>query len=610
MHVLVTAPRRAIAAAACVVLAVLTAPVATADTPAPPTGVQLVAHAGSSANAPENTLVAFDRAVAEHADRISIDVGLTRDGVPVVLHDSTLKRTTDARTKFPSRAPWSVGSFTLAEVKTLDAGSWFVGGAFTGTAVPTLDETLTELSSSPVGLTIEIKNPASHGGVAGIGDAVMKVLGEHQEWASQTHDVAPRAIIESFDWTFLDDLHNAYPDQPLMLVGTVANSDVQQHPYVPEVDAAWSLVDHDTVAAMQATGVRVGVWTPDTAAELTTVLALGVELVTTNQVERLRDLLASTGRTWSGIQWPGTSPVSLTLDAPSTGGASTHVPLTARALDGDGHVIPWQVVDLQQLEGRVWRTIAKSATGSRGVVSMRPRLPDAPTSWRVVAPGLASTARVVVPRATVVASPPRAPQPRLRLPAQSRTGPAGARAVVTPLSAARWSATLGTSRAAGCPVGRSDLRSVTSSYWGFDGYRHRGTVVVSAHSAHRLARVLTRLYERQLPIRALRRVEDLGSYRSATTRALASDATFGFTCHRMPQDTTRFGSHSRGRVVTLNPWENPTKVRTGGSPDSWWLNRSLPGVHTRASAVVRAFAAEGFTWAGGRGRYGDFRDVR
>jgi hypothetical protein len=164
----------------------------------------------------------------------------------------------------------------------------------------------------------------------------------------------------------------------------------------------------------------------------------------------------------------------------------------------------------------------------------------------------------------------------------------------------------------GCPVGRSGLRTLRVSYWGFDGYRHRGELVVSRGSASQLARVFTRLYAQRQPVRSLRRVETLGGWSTAVGSTLRAGASFGFACQRVPGDTRRVGSHARGTVVSLNPWENPARVGTQVVPDTWWLSRSrsLPYVHRSGDAVARAFAAEGFAWNGRSGRNAEFRDVR
>jgi glycerophosphoryl diester phosphodiesterase len=77
----------------------------------------LIAHRGFSSSAPENTIAAFDLAIDEGFDNIELDAHLSADGVPVVIHDDTLDRTTNGS--------GPVSSLTLAELRDLDAGAWF-----------------------------------------------------------------------------------------------------------------------------------------------------------------------------------------------------------------------------------------------------------------------------------------------------------------------------------------------------------------------------------------------------------------------------------------------------------------------------------------------------
>ena len=90
----------------------------------------IVAHRGDSIRAPENTLEAGRLAWQAGAAAWEIDVQLTRDNVPVVLHDESLLRTTDVAARFPDdprgRAGFRVGDFDYDEIRKLDAGSWFV----------------------------------------------------------------------------------------------------------------------------------------------------------------------------------------------------------------------------------------------------------------------------------------------------------------------------------------------------------------------------------------------------------------------------------------------------------------------------------------------------
>ena len=96
-------------------------------------GVIVVAHRGSVHLAPENTLAAIEKAIEQGADLIEIDIRQTRDGHLVLMHDATVDRTTDGSGR--------VAEMTLAQIKRLDAGSWFAA-RFAGERVPTLAEAL------------------------------------------------------------------------------------------------------------------------------------------------------------------------------------------------------------------------------------------------------------------------------------------------------------------------------------------------------------------------------------------------------------------------------------------------------------------------------------
>ena len=86
----------------------------------------IAAHRGASGYAPENTLPAFEKGFRMGAQLFELDVHLTKDGVPIVVHDDNLIRCSDVKTKFPNRAPFWVSDFTLEEIRQLDAGSWYV----------------------------------------------------------------------------------------------------------------------------------------------------------------------------------------------------------------------------------------------------------------------------------------------------------------------------------------------------------------------------------------------------------------------------------------------------------------------------------------------------
>ncbi len=575
-------------------------------------GVMLVAHRGAVDHAPESTLAALDQAVADRSDRVSIDVHLTRDGVPVVIHDGDLRRTTDAEQVFPGRSPWTVSDFTLAEIKTLDAGSWYGAGGYTGSRVLTLDEVLTELAASPVTLMVEAKTPSLHGGVPGIGAAIKAVLDAHPDWSGATPAGTPRVVLESFEWDFLDGMHATYPQLPLVLLGNVKPGDLADRPWATEVDVRHTALTPETVAAAHQAGVPVGTWTPNAAADLQRALDLGADRVTTDQTDLLRTMLRDQGRTWTGTAWPAVpATAAVDVSAPSSAPVGGRVPVTAHPRTATGAPLPWRSVTFQARNAGVWRTVGANATDAHGNATLS--LPVGETMRvRAVSGGRTSAARAVAAVIAPVVLPAGAPRPSVRLAAQAAPTTNGADPRISTVPAGIWRSMTGRSWRKGCPVGRAGLRTLQVSYWGFDGHRHRGTLVVARGSATQLARAFTRLYAQRLPVRSLRRLETMGGWSTAVSRALRADAGFGYACQRVPGDRTRHGTHAYGTRVTIDPWENPTRAGRRGTPDTWWLSRSrsLSYVHAASNPVVRAFAAEGFAWNGRYGRFADFRDVR
>ena len=149
----------------------------TTQTPSSPKKPLLVAHRGASGYAPEHTLAAYKLAIEQGADFVEQDLQVTKDGVLICLHDPDLERTTNVAEAFPDRATlrdplatgtpkkgWYAVDFTLAEIKRLDAGSWFnranpfaASPAYVGLRVPTIEETI-KLVGKRAGLYIELKH--------------------------------------------------------------------------------------------------------------------------------------------------------------------------------------------------------------------------------------------------------------------------------------------------------------------------------------------------------------------------------------------------------------------------------------------------------------------
>ncbi|MFI5455645.1 MAG: glycerophosphodiester phosphodiesterase [Isosphaerales bacterium] len=179
----------------------------------------ILAHRGDSFRAPENTLEAARLAWQAGADAWELDVQLTRDGVPIVLHDQSLLRTTDVARRFASdprgQNGFRVSDFDFDEVKTLDAGSWFVAkdggprsahsfGTFNRlepawiehyrsgrVIIPTLAEALTLTKQQDWLVNVEIKSFPE--GPVGLVERVLEVV--------EQLEIAARVLISSFDHT-------------------------------------------------------------------------------------------------------------------------------------------------------------------------------------------------------------------------------------------------------------------------------------------------------------------------------------------------------------------------------------------------------------------------
>ena len=133
----------------------------------------VVAHRGASAYAPEHTIAAYRLAMEMGADYVEQDLAVTKDGVLICLHDASLERTTNVEELFPDRVStqtiegktrkaWLANDFTLAEIKRLDAGSWF-DRKFAGERIPTFDEAVA-LIKGRAGMFPELKTPEIYAG--------------------------------------------------------------------------------------------------------------------------------------------------------------------------------------------------------------------------------------------------------------------------------------------------------------------------------------------------------------------------------------------------------------------------------------------------------------
>jgi hypothetical protein len=268
-----------------------------------------------------------------------------------------------------------------------------------------------------------------------------------------------------------------------------------------------------------------------------------------------------------------------------------------------------------------WRPV-KAQRLRAGAASFRVR-PRVDTSYRVTARGRwwysaprPDRERIDnIPPGRVIRMPPGAPRPSVKLPDQQRAVGGGLNPRIRRIGGRVWRQMTGRSWHRGCPVGRSRLRMIDMNYWGFDGYRHRGELVVNRDVALPAVRAFREIYQERQPIRAMYRVDRFGwskRLRGANDfRSMKADNTSAFNCRRVVGSPGRQSPHSYGRSIDLNPWENPYVTRRGVYPNRWWLPRDRPGpmVHrSRSHPVVRAFRRQGFVWGGSYSDFHHFQD--
>ncbi|MEU1292982.1 glycerophosphodiester phosphodiesterase family protein [Streptomyces sp. NPDC005840] len=262
------------------------------DPPRAVVGPQVLAHRGASAYAPENTLPAVDRAARLGATWVENDVQRTKDGQLVVIHDDTLRRTTDARRVFPDRAPWKVRDFTAAEIARLDAGSWF-GASFAGTRVPTLAGYLREVERNHQSLLLEIKNPELYPGVE---RQIVKSLAD-QGWLDARH-LDRRLVVQSFDVDSLRTVHALAPGLRTAYLGRPATAELPAYAsFTDGINPSYGSISTAYVSAAHGfTGphgrpLSVFTWTVNDADTTRRAVALGVDGIITNKPDVVRAAL-------------------------------------------------------------------------------------------------------------------------------------------------------------------------------------------------------------------------------------------------------------------------------------------------------------------------------
>jgi glycerophosphoryl diester phosphodiesterase len=246
----------------------------------------IIAHRGASAVAPENTLAAFQRAIDDGADGLEFDVRITKDGVPIVFHDSTIKRMT--------RREGRTSAFTAAELQTLDLGAWFnerhpsrADEKFSGETVPALERLFSILKGYGGRLYLEMKGSPAE--VSTLAEAVVKII-------KQT-DFLPQLVVKSFKLEAIEKIKKLFPEvctaalfAPRVMTILRKQSRLIERARefaADELSLHYSLATKKLVEKATAAGMPTTIWTADHPIWVRRAAEIGIRAIITNNPARL-----------------------------------------------------------------------------------------------------------------------------------------------------------------------------------------------------------------------------------------------------------------------------------------------------------------------------------
>jgi len=240
-------------------------------------GVLIIAHRGDSGSHPENTLPSFESAVQVGSDLVELDYVHTSEGTPLVIHDVTLDRTTDAVMRWGGKNI-KVSEKTLAELSTLDAGSWY-DRRFSGTRLPTLVEALDVIQQGSITL-IERKG----------GDAKTcldllrrKKLIEH-------------VVVQSFYWDYLRDCRKLSPELTLGALGfgVVTQEKVDEIVEMDVQAVGWGHreMNRRWIEEFHRHGLKVWAYTVNNVKRVDELVDAGIDGIITNEPAMMLEHIA------------------------------------------------------------------------------------------------------------------------------------------------------------------------------------------------------------------------------------------------------------------------------------------------------------------------------
>ncbi|HEV7746163.1 MAG TPA: glycerophosphodiester phosphodiesterase family protein [Pyrinomonadaceae bacterium] len=239
----------------------------------------ILGHRGACALAPENTLAAFSRAISDGADGVEFDVRLSRDGIAVVIHDATLKRT--------ALVEGSVSEMSAAELSAVDVGAWFTGRSkesLRGEKLPTLTQVFELFSTNHGELYVEMKSDKNEG--SELAAAVVKLTRECR--------MIDRVVVESFDHAAIAAVKKIDPGirtaalfepkltRPISTVRRLKMVDTAVAFGANEIALHHTLVGPRLIEKAIQAGLEVVVWTVDDSAWIARAQKLEIKALIAN----------------------------------------------------------------------------------------------------------------------------------------------------------------------------------------------------------------------------------------------------------------------------------------------------------------------------------------
>ncbi len=256
-----------------------------------PSKILNIAHRGASGYAPEHTLAAYELGEKMKGDYIEVDLQMTKDGILIAMHDEKVDRTTDG-TGF-------VKDMTLAEIKGLDAGSWFNAAypekakpEYAGLTVPTLEEVIERFGTGSC-YYIETKAPEIYPGME---RELLYVLKKHK----LTGQNAPpgKVLVQSFSAPSLLKMHELDPAIPLIQLiiysepATISETEIQAiKEYAMGVGARYTRIDRNYMEKVRKNDLMIHPYTVNAKADMERLLDWGATGIFTNFPDLLNEVL-------------------------------------------------------------------------------------------------------------------------------------------------------------------------------------------------------------------------------------------------------------------------------------------------------------------------------